>query len=225
MKRPVVLLALAAAVTAWGQQYGRTRDLAPGKFLVASKDLADPNFAESVVLLIQYGEDGAMGLVINRRSRIPLSKLFSESKQAKGRSDTAYLGGPVERAAAFALLRSKTKVEDAQKVLADVYLISTKDQLDKALSADANALHVYLGYSGWGPGQLDRETELGGWHVLRADSGSVFDPDPDAVWPRLIRTTEIQVAGNQLPSTSEFAKGRKRPSKLMNSALSPATAP
>ncbi|HEV2688362.1 MAG TPA: YqgE/AlgH family protein [Bryobacteraceae bacterium] len=172
-------------------------DLAAGQFLVASRELGDPNFAETVVLLVRYDEqEGAMGLIVNRRSDLPLSRVFENMKEAKDNSDPIYVGGPVESGGVLALLKSASKPEDAQKVFADVYLISSKALLAKALAAktEAVAFHAFLGYAGWGPGQLEHEISLGAWHIMPAAAGEVFHSDPDSVWPRLIKRTETRIA-------------------------------
>jgi len=172
-------------------------ELAPGKLLVAGRELGDPNFAESVILLIDYDADhGAMGLIVNRRTDVPLSRLFRDFKEAKSRTDQAYVGGPVEITTVVALLKSAVKPGDAQRVFADVYLIKTKDLLQKTLAsgAESNSFHVFVGYAGWGEGQLEHEIELGAWHIMSADSAVVFHSDPESVWPRLIRRTEQQIA-------------------------------
>ena len=137
-----------------------------------------------------------MGLVLNRRTKIPLARVFQELSAAKSRSDPAYLGGPVSRTGILALLRARAKPEDARLVFADVYLISTKPLLEKTLAAgtESGEFRVYLGYAGWGRGQLEREVDLGAWFIFRGDPGTVFDPDPDSMWSRLIRRTEMQVA-------------------------------
>jgi putative transcriptional regulator len=172
-------------------------DLAAGKFLVASRDLGDPNFAETVILLVRYDEvDGAMGLIVNRRSDLPLSRVFRDLKEAKDNSDPIYEGGPVEPGGVLALLKSSSKPEDGLRVFADVYLVSSKALLAKALAdkTDASAFHVFIGYAGWGPGQLEHEIDLGGWHIMPAAAAEVFHSDPDSVWPRLIKRTESRIA-------------------------------
>jgi len=187
---------LFLALAAWAQ----ADDLAPGKFLVASKQLGDPNFAQAVVLLLQYDADhGAMGLIVNRQTEVAISRVFEELKEAKGRKDPVYLGGPVELNNVLALLKSSAKPDDARRVFGDVYLINSKPQLQKTLAAGAEAevFHVFVGYAGWGRGQLEHEVELGAWHIMPADSGSVFHSDPESVWPRLIRRTEMQIASAQ----------------------------
>src|SRR5208282_326289 len=173
-------------------------DLALGRLLVASRDLGDPNFAKTVILLVRYDEDkGAVGLVLNKRTDVPISRAFQDMKEASGRNDPVYIGGPVELNSVLALLKSATKPDGANRVFGDVYLISNKDLLAQTLAsrAEATAFHTYIGYAGWGSGQLEHEVELGAWHVMPADVGTVFQADPDSVWERLIRRTEAQIAG------------------------------
>jgi putative transcriptional regulator len=103
----------------------------------------------------------------------------------------------VELNSVLALLKSANKPERSEKVFGDVYLIGNKDLLTKTLasSAEAAVFHTYIGYAGWGAGQLEHEVELGAWHIMPADAGTVFHADPDSVWERLIRRTETQIAG------------------------------
>jgi putative transcriptional regulator len=199
MKRAWCALAavLGLGATAFAQELEGNK-LAPGRFLVASRDLGDPNFAETVVLLIDYNDEaGAMGLIINRRSDVAVSRVLRELKSAKGRADPIYLGGPVEPSSVFALLRAAKKPADAaRRVFADVYLISSREFLEKTLasSVDENAFRAYLGYAGWSRDQLEHEVELGAWRVLPPDAATVFHADPDSVWMRLFRRTELRIA-------------------------------
>jgi putative transcriptional regulator len=171
-------------------------DLARGTFLVADRDLGDPNFAGTVVLLLNFDEEeGALGIIVNRRTDVPLSRLFGNIKSGRDSTDAVYVGGPVEPGRGLALLKSAGKMEDASRILNGVYLISGKASMEKAVGeAQPGAFHVYLGYAGWSAGQLDHEVELGGWHVLQADAASVFDSEPDGLWEKLIRRTELRIA-------------------------------
>jgi putative transcriptional regulator len=192
-----VLLLLGALVCP-GQIRGPVKDLAAGRFLVAQRELVDPNFIRTVVLLAKYGEDGAMGLIINRPTKLPVSKVLDGLKGLKGRSEPAYLGGPVQVTGVLALVRSAAKLEESQKVLGDVYLVSSREVLEKTLEG-GGALRVYLGYSGWAPGQLEAELELGSWYIFRGDPALVFDPEPETVWSRLIRGAEVRIARLRRP--------------------------
>lgn len=183
------------------------RDLGSGKLLVASRELADPNFAQTVILLVHYDAQGVVGLMLNRRTDLPISRVFSELKTAKDLSDTVYLGGPVEIPTVFGLLRSTGKIESAEHVFGGVYWISTKTALEKTISSrpDPSIFHAYLGYAGWTPDQLRSEVRLGGWFIFQADDHTVFDADPDSLWRQMIKKTELKMAG--LP----FTRGRGAP--------------
>ena len=191
----------AVALLAFSAGAAFSNDLAAGKFLVASRDLGDPNFVESVILLLSYEENkGAMGLIVNRRTEVPLSRVFEDLSSAKGRTDQVYLGGPVELTTVMALVRASAKPNGAQSVMGDVYLLATKPALEKALEdhAEPASFHVFVGYAGWGPRQLEHEVDLGAWHIMNAETPLIFHADPESVWPRLIRRTEAQIARARL---------------------------
>jgi putative AlgH/UPF0301 family transcriptional regulator len=178
-------------------QSKNAKDLAAGKLLVASRGLADPHFAKTVVLLLHYDADGVAGLILNRRTDVPLSRVLEGLKAAKHRSDPVYIGGPVETPAVFALLQSPAKVEGGQHIFGEVYLITTKTLFEQTISArpDPSGFHVYLGSAGWTNDQLRKEVELGAWFIFPADAGTVFASDPDSLWLQMIQKTELKFAG------------------------------
>ncbi len=110
----------------------------------------------------------------------------------------------------MALVRSRTKPEDARHLVADLYLISSKPTLEKAMASGAapNTLRVYLGYAGWDEGQLEWELGMDAWDVLPADTGLAFDPHPETLWSRLIEKEELQMAG--LPEGADLTAGLRR---------------
>lgn len=186
----------AIAVFNAAAQSTNPEDLAPGKLLVAQRDLKDPNFERTVVLLVKYDEDGVVGLILNRRSTVRISTIFEDLQEARGKSDPVYVGGPVERKSALALLRTRPKPDDAERVFADVSMIGGESLMRKTLAdnLDAERFHIYLGYAGWAMQQLDNEVEAGAWFIFPADAGLVFDKDPDTLWTRLMRRVEQRVA-------------------------------
>lgn len=192
-----VLLLFLAALPALPQLAESPDDLVPGRFLVADRKLSDPNFAESVVLLIDYDEEkGAMGLVINRPSRTPLARVIPEVSGTPNRTEFAFSGGPVEAGGARVLVRSRTRPAGGVPVIRGVYLLTNTKPL-RDLLGDANnraEVRAYLGYAGWAPEQLENEVDAGAWHILRADPGSIFDPEPAGLWSRLIAETEKRIA-------------------------------
>jgi putative transcriptional regulator len=176
---------------------GAVRQLAPGKLLVAARNLPDPNFREAVVLLVDVNEQGAMGIIVNRPTEAALTEVLPGLERTAG--GTAYFGGPVQVSGVLALLRSEGARTDCRKVTGDVYLVNTRVVLDEVLGTRAgpDRFRVYAGYAGWGAGQLQREAAQGAWHVLEGDPDVVFDPEPDSLWERQIRRTEELMAARR----------------------------
>ena len=174
---------------------GMVRQLAPGKLLVAARNLPDPNFSDAVVLLVDLNERGAMGIIVNRPTQATLTEILPGLAGSTA-AGTAYFGGPVQVSGVLALLRSELARTDCRKVVGDVYLVNTREVLDEVLRAGAgpDRFRVYAGYAGWEAGQLQREAALGAWHVFEGDPDVVFDPQPDSVWQRQIRRTEDLMA-------------------------------
>jgi putative transcriptional regulator len=209
-RRRSLLLSIAIAALCGGSvasaQSARESDLGIGKILVASRDLSDPAFAESVILVIHYDEGGTVGLMVNRRTEVPISRALRELKIGGDRSDPVYRGGPVESANVLALLRSRVQPDDAAPVFGDVYLVSTKALLEKTLAKGAGPgeFRVYLGYCGWSRGQLENEVRQGSWQIFNRSADMVFDPDPKSLWRRLIARVEQNVASRIILTLHPF---------------------
>lgn len=180
--------------------------LKQGVFLFAAPKLSDPHFLHSVVLLVTYGKEGALGVIINRPTDIPLDEALPKMEGIEGLSQPLFLGGPVNRNFLLALFRSDKQPEGAQKVFSDVYFTGDREALGDALlnRGPKRAVRVYAGYAGWGPGQLDREVGRGDWIIMDADQETVFSEDPPEIWPALFEKErkEIQTHG---PETDPFS--------------------
>jgi putative transcriptional regulator len=163
-----------------------TDRLAPGVFLYSIPEMRDPNFAESVVVLLRKKADGAAGLIINRPTDILLSEALPDIA-GEDLQLPLYLGGPVAPDAVLALVRGERPSEGASRVLDGVFSISSLDDIEAALGRpDAESqLRVYAGYAGWGPGQLEGELRLGHWVVAPGKAESIFARDPSEVWPEV----------------------------------------
>jgi putative transcriptional regulator len=169
--------------------------LSSGDLVVASEKLGDPNFAESVVLILEHDEDkGTVGVIINRRSELPLSRVFPDIKGAS--ADPVYVGGPVSLTAVQALLRSPEKSDDVRQVSGDIYATGSKEIIEKSVRSRiaSSKFRLYVGYAGWAPGQLEMEIKIGAWIVLSNRSKLSFDEDPDSLWSRLNRESQMQIA-------------------------------
>ncbi len=168
--------------------------LAAGRVLIADKDLHDPHFQQTVIVLLSYDEDdGAGGVILNRPSEMPVSQALKDLPEARSNHDPAYEGGPVQTKRVLALLRASTKLEDADEVVPGVYSVGTTKLLRKALG-DKMDIRVFAGYAGWGPGQLEAEVDAGAWHIERGGAAIMFDDDPESLWQRLTRKLDTQIA-------------------------------
>jgi putative transcriptional regulator len=170
---------------------GVVRELAAGKLLIAERGLPDPNFSQTVILLIEYREDGAVGVVINRKTDVPLARAFPKLNRVP-EAARIYAGGPVATTRMLGLLRARTATPNVRHIVSDVYLAAEREPLEGLIAsgADPNRFRVYFGYAGWGPGQLQREAIEGAWHVVPGDAAIVFDPEPESIWRREIRRAE-----------------------------------
>jgi putative transcriptional regulator len=171
-------------------QTQKVEDLVAGKVLVMERDAPDPNFAQSVILLIHYDTDGVVGLMLNRAADVPLSRL-RELEGTRQRADPAYVGGPVEVGVVTALLRASNAPPEAMHVAADIYAVQSRKGLEAALknSKGPADLRVYLGYCGWIIPQLKNEVKLGSWHIFEHGERFAFDAEPATLWKRLIGRT------------------------------------
>jgi len=177
-------------------QSRRPEHLGVGRLLVVPRQSPDPRFAETVVLLVHYAEDGTVGLVINRQTTLPLSSALRDLKGSSNNSQPVYSGGPVQIEVVQALLQSTAGPHDAARLFGNVYLVSKKVELEKALVAGKGSreLRIYLGYCGWSRGQLENEVNQGGWYIFDGSEGLVFDSNPSTLWSRMIARTELDIA-------------------------------
>jgi putative transcriptional regulator len=188
-----------AAIALWwlaGAGLASAADPATGRLLVAARDLRDPNFAQTVVVLIRYDATGAAGLIVNRETDIPAARALRGQPGTKEWNDPVFLGGPVSPRGVMALMRAAKRPPGASLVSGDVYVLGSQKTLQDALATkpDPSRLRIYLGYAGWAAGQLEREIEVGGWHVLIEPADTIFTTDPGSLWTRLIAKTEMRIA-------------------------------
>ena len=173
---------------------GGRENLAAGALLVSKPALSDPNFVRTVVVLVQYSEEkGAFGLIVNRRTAATLARVLPDLKS--GSTHLVYEGGPVQTDLMLALYRSRTKPDEGQPVTGDVYETANSEAIEKIAGASGpERFHAYVGYCGWGTGQLENEVQLGAWSVLTPDARILFDDDPDSLWQRLDRRSQMRIA-------------------------------
>jgi putative transcriptional regulator len=147
-----------------------------GKLLVASPSLYDPSFRRTVVLVGEHGEEGAMGLVLNRASQTPVAEALPDLAHLVRPDEPVYVGGPVQPQAILVLAEFDDPEAAASMVVADVGF-ARADGDPALLAAATRRARVFAGYAGWSPGQLEAELEEEAWLVEPADGLDLF-PDP-----------------------------------------------
>ena len=154
-----------------------------GQLLIATQDLLDPNFARTVVLIAVHGEEGALGLILNREEGMTLKHVWEQVSDSPClRGGNVRQGGPV----AGTLMALHDHRPQANLVVAENLYVATEVDAMAALAATEEGRAVfYVGHSGWGPGQLENELAEGTWLVLPATPDFVFGPlDTQEAWKR-----------------------------------------
>ncbi len=164
----------------------------PGMFLVAKRALDGSHFGQSVVYLVEHGEDGTLGLIVNRSSDVSLSEAVPDIEDKLATAHALYYGGPVGLPMILMLVRSESVVEGMTHIADDVYISSDRRVIDEVLAAKKpdSELRFYIGHSSWAAGQLDFELLRGSWHVVTADTDAIFSSETDSLWDRLIERLE-----------------------------------
>jgi putative transcriptional regulator len=156
-----------------------------GKLLVAGPALQDPNFRRTVVLICEHTDDGALGLVINRPTTVEVTDAVPELATLLGDDASLWSGGPVQPQSIVLLAELDDPPEDALMVVGDVGLVLQGADLED-LADDASRGRAFLGYAGWGPGQLEDELERGDWIVVAAEPDDAFRPEADGLWGEVL---------------------------------------
>src|SRR4051794_11744653 len=159
---------------------GPLEDSLRGKLLVASPALLDPNFARTVIFITEHNDEGAMGIVLDRRSETDVESVVPQLADIAG-GEPIYVGGPVQPEALVLLAEFSNPEAAAWIVVADVGLASADVDLDE-LAASVRRGRVYAGYSGWGPGQLEEEVDGDSWIVEPPLPAELFPDDPATLW-------------------------------------------
>jgi putative transcriptional regulator len=169
--------------------------VAKGVLLVASPSLNDPNFRQAVVLVVEHGPEGTLGLVLNHSTNILLSAALPEVTVLKGTTYRLFAGGPVEPTRLLLLFRSKEPPADARSVFDSVYIGGRPDFLERLITQakPTETFRAFAGSAGWAPGQLTYEMLQGAWAVLPADSIGIFDQDPGTIWQDCISLLQAPV--------------------------------
>lgn len=155
-----------------------------GVLLVASPSLEDPNFRHSVVLIVEHGPGGTLGLVLNRSTKILLSEALPDLTVLKGTSYRVFAGGPVEPHRLLLLFRLKEPPAGSRLIFDGVYVGDSPKILERIITQakPTDTFRAFAGSARWAPGQLKFEMLQGAWATLPPDLNGIFRKDPTTLW-------------------------------------------
>ncbi len=197
-----LLLILATALPAFAQSAAEVD--ANTVILVAARNLVEPAYRRTVLIVTVLEGDRHIGIIINRPTRNSLASLFPEHAPSKLVKEPVFFGGPMSRSAIFALARSTQGTDTGSiPLMKDLYLAITVTVVDKVIEETPNEARYYVGNVVWRSGELQQEVRRGVWHVLNANPDIVFNKDPEHLWEELSQMTRGIVArvqpGTHLP--------------------------
>lgn len=168
--------------------------IAPG-LLIAMPQLRDPNFDRSVVLMIEHREEGSFGLVINRPTRTPVGELLAsiDMEWQGTKNEVAWSGGPVQPETGW-VLHEKVEGLDGpgtKEILPGLFITSAPDALRELARHPPRRVRFLLGYSGWGPHQLERELTETAWLNSDVDADFLFETPPKEMWQAALKRLHV----------------------------------
>jgi putative transcriptional regulator len=156
-----------------------------GHLLVAGPGLVDPNFWRTVVLVGEHSDEGALGVVLNRSSETTVVEALPDLALLADDMGAVHVGGPVQPSAVV-VLADFVDIDAAESLVVESVGFLPAE-VEPATIGELTRARVYVGYAGWGPGQLDAELEEGSWIVEPALPDDVFTDDPDGLWSGVLR--------------------------------------
>jgi len=153
-----------------------------GSLLIATPVMRDPNFAASVVLVCAHDADGAVGLVLDRPTDVPIADHLPEWRARAAHPAVVFIGGPVQPDVAVVLGEGDAAVPGWSPI------VGTTGVLDLATAhpAGPGRVRVFSGYAGWAGGQLEAEVKALDWVVVGAHPDDALDPEPADLWQRAL---------------------------------------
>jgi putative transcriptional regulator len=173
--------------------------LRPGRLLVATPRLVDPNFERGVVLLLDHDDSGSLGVVLNRPSPVPVRDILPGWEALVAEPGVLFHGGPVAIESALAVASISSHQDPAGdpvgfRRLFDQTGIVDLDTPTELLAGAVTGMRIFVGYAGWGDGQLAAEIEEGSWYVVPPERGDIYGASPGGLWTGVLRRQPGELA-------------------------------
>ncbi len=166
------------------QRQNRAR-LAPG-FLIAVNELVSPPFHRNVIFVIENDTDGSMGLVLGNPSGHSVAELNQALRTSQRREEEVFIGGPLDLSCAFILHDDQYEGTDTRKLTDGIALSTSLDSMKVISESKMLTFRCFIGYTGWGPGQLEAEIADGKWVPIPVVTELVFTDEPATLWESVL---------------------------------------
>jgi putative transcriptional regulator len=159
-----------------------------GRLLVATPTLSDPNFDRAVILMLSHDEDGALGVIVNRPTEVPVTSILPAWQPVVSEPDVVFQGGPVSLDSALGLvaLVADTEPLGVRRVRGTLAVVDL-DAPPEVVSPGVAGMRVFAGYAGWSKEQLDDEISSGAWYVVDSETSDAFTGDAEQLWRDVLR--------------------------------------
>ena len=196
-RRPAGILAVCAALAAatLAARDARCAEVSPLTFLVATRNLIDPMFQQSVILMLPTQQRPLVaGLIINKPTEVPLRKFFTRVPALTKQAGVAYFGGPVNIGDVCLVLRAPKSAASATRLFDDVFMSADAGAIAGFLANPSLAkdVRVVFGRAQWTEDQLQAEILEGSWYIVPARAEMVFSTDPAHVWRKMVDRAQLQ---------------------------------
>lgn len=171
---------------------------ATGRFLISEPFMSDQNFQRTVVLLVEHGEQGSLGFVLNRQLKVKIHEVVEGVPSVDA---PVFMGGPVEQNTLHFVHKLGEEIIGSRQVYENIYWGGSFEDLQEKLRLGLISAHdilFFIGYSGWGPGQLDFELEKKSWIVAPEDPNFIFRDHYEDMWREVLKSmgTKYQIISN-----------------------------
>jgi putative transcriptional regulator len=177
-----------------------TTDRLSGRLLVASPTLEDANFRRTVILMLDHGDDGALGLVMNRPMDVDVSSVLPAWQPYTTAPGRLFQGGPVQLDSALGLVAmpgvtngNGTEQAGVRLLIGSIGLVDL-DARPEQIAPGLAGLRIFAGYAGWAPGQLEGEIAEGAWYVVDSEARDAFTDEPQQLWREVLRRQRGRLA-------------------------------
>lgn len=161
-----------------------------GRFLVSEPFMDDPNFSRTVIIMAEHNEEGSLGYVLTKKLNLKISQVFEGLPEFEA---PMYLGGPVGHNTLHLMHCVPAKISGGEELAEGLFWGGDFEKVKQLLSLNLllpSEIFFFIGYSGWGKGQLNEEIKRKSWIIAPENPNLVFNPHPEHLWKDVLKSMD-----------------------------------